>query len=93
MHPKIEGSPDLIIPGTKTAVFLNGCFWHKCRKCFVRPESRPDYWDQKIDKNVERDKENAHALRSSGWNVVVFWEHDIRENWDRIENRLWVISR
>jgi DNA mismatch endonuclease (patch repair protein) len=80
MHPKMEGSPDIIIPGKKIAIFLHGCFWHKCPKHYIEPKSKRKYWIPKIEKNVLKDKENIKLLRRQGWKVVVIWEHDVNEN-------------
>lgn len=82
MHPKIDGNPDIILPDHKKAVFIHGCFWHKCGSCFVKPRTRTRFWIKKIDSNVTRDKQNIKKLRSSGWNVVVLWEHNIKKEVD-----------
>lgn len=78
MHPKIPGNPDLIIPGQNLAVFLHGCFWHKCPRCFIPPKSNTEYWFTKLDRNVERDLANQDKLRAAGWKVLVIWEHEIK---------------
>src|SRR3990167_6022712 len=70
MHPKIPGSPDIIIPDKKIAIFLHGCFWHRCPKHYKEPKSNRKYWLPKIDKNAERDKKNIRLLKNSGWKVV-----------------------
>lgn len=80
MHPKMEGSPDIIIPDKKTAVFLHGCFWHKCPIHYKEPKSRKTFWKGKIERNVLRDKENIKLLRKHGWKVVTVWEHEIIKN-------------
>ncbi len=56
-HPKILGSPDIIIG--KYAIFLNGCFWHRCPQCFRMPKTNWEYWEKKIDRNTQRDRENT----------------------------------
>ena len=78
MYPKIAGSPDLIIPELKTAVFLHGCFWHGCPRCFIKPATRQKFWTDKIKKNKARDRKSIRKLRADGWKVVVLWEHDIK---------------
>lgn len=80
MHPKIPGSPDIILPGKKIAIFLHGCFWHKCPRHYREPKSNRKYWLSKIDKNVERDKKNIKLLKRNGWKVIKIWEHDIVKN-------------
>jgi len=78
MHPKIEGKPDIILTDSNTAVFLHGCFWHKCPKCYKTPKSNKDYWLPKIEANNKRDKQNEKKLKEQGYSVVIFWEHEIK---------------
>ena len=78
MHPKIEGHPDIIIPEKKIAVFIHGCFWHKCKKCYKQPKTNVKYWVTKIKCNVARDKKNISNLKKKGWDVIVLWEHDLK---------------
>ena len=80
---KILGKPDLYFPKQKIAVFIDGCFWHKCPKCFVRPKSRNRYWDPKIEGNVQRDARNNAELRKQKIRVIRFWEHEIKDNSDK----------
>lgn len=77
MHPKIEGNPDILIY-PKTVVFINGCFWHKCPKCYKEPKSNKKYWLPKIEANVKRDRKNQRLLRKKGYEVIVIWEHEIK---------------
>lgn len=79
MHPNIEGKPDIILKDSKTAIFLHGCFWHKCPKCWIEPKSNRKYWIPKIESNVKRDKKNRALLKKCGWNVAVLWEHQFRK--------------
>ena len=67
MHPKISGSPDIILTDKKAAIFTHGCFWHKCRRHYRSPLSNKKYWDDKIKKNVKRDKENIAKLKKAGF--------------------------
>ena len=80
MHPKIEGSPDLILLDKKQAVFIHGCFWHKCSLCYKPPASRREYWKNKITRNIARDKKNEKNLRNNGWNVICIWEHELKQD-------------
>jgi DNA mismatch endonuclease, patch repair protein len=59
------------------AVFVDGCFWHGCPECGRRPASNAGYWSTKLDRNVERDAEQAHRLECAGWVVVRFWGHEL----------------
>ena len=73
----VPGRPDFSFPAQQVAVFLDGCFWHGCRKCQRIPSSNTDYWDAKIRRNRLRDRRVSAALRKSDWRVLRIWEHDI----------------
>ena len=77
INTKIKGKPDLYFPRKKIAVFIDGCFWHKCPICFARPKSNNEYWDKKIENNVTRDKQVNKQLNSENISVIRFWEHEI----------------
>lgn len=74
----ILGQPDFAFEEAQIAIFVDSCFWHGCPKHLRRPKSNRSYWDAKIDGNKRRDKRLTARLRSNGWKVVRFWEHDIR---------------
>lgn len=77
---KAPGRPDISYPGKKIAIFVNGCFWHRCPKCHLPvPKSHSEYWTTKLEKNVQRDKSKQVELLQSGWNVITFWECEIQE--------------
>ena len=88
MHPSIKGSPDIILKDTKTAVFLHGCFWHKCPKCYIKPKTNKKYWLPKIENNVKRDRKNNKILKQDGFKVIRIWEHEIKKDFKKILNRL-----
>ena len=77
---KLPGCPDIVLAKYKTVIFVNGCFWHKhdCPR-FVWPSSNQEYWEPKILRNVERDKQNTEALKALGWNVLVVWECELKK--------------
>ncbi|TQV87673.1 very short patch repair endonuclease [Aliikangiella coralliicola] len=76
---KLPGKPDIIYPSLKVAIFIDGCFWHKCPKHFQLPKTRTSFWENKINGNVERDRKIETLLSSMGWLVLRFWEHEIRD--------------
>ena len=77
---KVPGRPDVAWPGRKVAVFINGCFWHRCPRCNPStPKKNTEYWDAKFARNVERDQENLAALRDDGWTVHVLWECQLKK--------------
>lgn len=80
LHGKnLPGSPDIVLPRHKVAVFVHGCFWHShgCPKGRL-PSSRLDYWFPKLEKNVNRDRTKIEQLESLGWGVLVVWQCEIR---------------
>ena len=76
----LPGCPDIVLAKYKTVIFVNGCFWHKhdCPR-FVWPSSNEDYWIPKIQRNVERDRENQAKLKAEGWNVIIVWECELKK--------------
>jgi DNA mismatch endonuclease, patch repair protein len=76
----LPGKPDLVFIRKKIAIFVDGCFFHKCPVHFVQPQTRTEFWMNKINGNVERDRKVNAKLKEAGWRVLRFWEHEIREN-------------
>lgn len=80
MHPpKITGKPDFYFPKEKITVFIDGCFWHKCSKCFQQPKENKNFWLNKINDNLKRDREINRTLRRQRYKVIRFWEHEIEK--------------
>ncbi|MGH9630155.1 MAG: very short patch repair endonuclease [Bryobacteraceae bacterium] len=81
LHAKdLPGKPDLVFPGLRKIIDVRGCFWHqhpRCIDCHV-PSSRQEYWKPKLKRNKERVKAHAKALRRAGWDVLVIWECEVR---------------
>jgi len=75
------GRPDIAYPGRKVAIFVNGCFWHRCPHCQPPvPKSHTDFWQKKFDLNVERDARKTAELEAAGWTVITVWECELRSN-------------
>lgn len=68
--------PDVVFARARVAIFVDGCFWHRCPKHGRLPASNMDYWKPKLQGNVDRDRVNDAALRDAGWTVIRIWEHD-----------------
>lgn len=68
--------PDLVFAGRRIAIFVDGCYWHRCPTHCRRPSSNQGYWDRKFDRNVERDRDTDLRLAAAGWTVVRVWEHE-----------------
>lgn len=78
----LPGTPDIVISKYRTAIFINGCFWHHHYGCkYGRyPQSRTEYWVQHIKKNVENDVKNYNLLQQLDYKVIVVWECEIKED-------------
>lgn len=78
---KAPGRPDICFPGRKIAIFVNGCFWHRCPSCNPRlPKTHGKFWKAKFERNVERDRESEEKLKAEGWKVLTVWECEVRSN-------------
>lgn len=88
IHYNLPGKPDIVFTKKKIAIFIDGCFWHKCPVCFQVPETRKEFWIKKIYSNVERDKKVNKQLKAEGWTVMRFWEHDIRKKPDNVIKKI-----
>ncbi len=67
---------DLVFPRARVAVFVDGCFWHRCPVHGTSPKSNAQWWQDKLDGNERRDRETDETLRGAGWIVVRVWEHE-----------------
>ncbi|MCG8037119.1 MAG: very short patch repair endonuclease [Candidatus Thiodiazotropha taylori] len=77
---RLPGRPDIVFPSKKVAIFIDGCFWHKCPEHFQAPASNSKFWADKINRNVERDREVEQLLIDRGWQILRFWEHEVRDS-------------
>jgi DNA mismatch endonuclease (patch repair protein) len=76
LHSKaLPGSPDLVFPSRRRAIFVHGCFWHghTCGRCRI-PATNRGFWKKKLSANAERDRRALRRLRRLGWKVLVVWE-------------------
>lgn len=88
---KLPGKPDLVFPGRRSVIFVHGCFWHQhgnesCRIARM-PKSNTEYWIPKLERNVERDRDNLVTLRENGWKVLVIWECEM-DDIEALERRV-----
>ncbi len=79
-QPKIFGRPDFIDYKKKIVVFVDGCFWHQCPVHSKIPKQNRGYWVPKLRRNISRAKEVEITYKNSGWEIVRIWEHTIRNN-------------
>ena len=72
----MRSRPDIVFGPSKVAVFVDGCFWHRCREHGTTPKNNREWWNQKLDANVARDRRVDAQLSDAGWQVLRFWEHE-----------------
>ncbi|MFD4554372.1 very short patch repair endonuclease [Streptomyces sp. NPDC058469] len=68
---------DIVFPKAKIAIFMDGCFWHGCPQHATQPKANAEWWRAKLDKNMARDQETTEHLRTAGWTVLRYWEHEV----------------
>ena len=73
--PGLRSRPDVIFPRQRLAVFVDGCFWHRCPEHGTLPKANAQFWTAKLDANVDRDRRTTATLEAAGWRVVRIWEH------------------
>ncbi|CBS88694.1 DNA mismatch endonuclease (plasmid) [Azospirillum lipoferum 4B] len=76
----LPGTPDMVFPRLRKAIFVHGCFWHRHDGCkySTTPKTRTDFWEDKFKKNTERDTRKEQELRALGWDVLTIWECETR---------------
>jgi DNA mismatch endonuclease, patch repair protein len=87
-HLDLPGRPDFTFRKERVAVFVDGCFWHRCPTCNWVPASNLAYWETKLSSNVRKDREADRKLRASGWTVVRIWEHVLKRDPQRVLARV-----
>lgn len=94
IHPEgIPGSPDFLFDHEKVVVFLDGCFWHGCKKCGHFPRANAAFWRAKIERNKQRDIRTTDQLRKRKFLVIRFWEHELGDGLDKCLRGLSKILR
>lgn len=76
---ELPGKPDIVLSKYKTVIFIHGCFWHghTCKRGKL-PQTNHQFWQKKIEKNIERDNHNTNELEVKGWNIIIIWQCEIR---------------
>lgn len=85
---KLPGKPDLVFAGARVAVFIDGCFWHGCPQHGKLPATNREFWQAKIYRNIERDREVSAALQQQGWKVLRFWQHELKTDLAQVVERI-----
>lgn len=83
LHRKdLPGTPDIVFPSRRVALFVHGCFWHRHSGCkrTSTPKTRTEFWRSKFEQNIARDRAKAEALKRLGWRVETIWECETRND-------------
>ena len=83
----------MVFPGARVAVFIDGCFWHRCPEHYTEPAENADFWRGKIERNVSRDLSANERLAAAGWMVLRFWEHEVISEIEAVVERVERASR
>lgn len=86
-NQRLLGKPDFVFRKRRLAVFVDGCFWHGCPRCYRRPNSNRKFWDAKVRQNRKRDVIVNRYLRKQGWRIIRIWEHQLHDA-ERLVKRL-----
>ncbi len=80
-NKKLPGTPDIVLPKYETVIFVHGCFWHQHEGCTKarRPTSNVEFWNEKLDKNIERDGRKEAELKKAGWKVLYVWQCELKD--------------
>ncbi len=73
----VPGRPDVVFGPARLAVFIDGCFWHGCPRCYRAPKTHHEYWSMKVERNRARDAKVNELCEADGWRVLRVWEHDV----------------
>lgn len=85
---KLLGTPDISIAKYKLVIFIDSCFWHSCPIHGSRPKSNVEFWNKKLNRNIEKDIEVNSFYISNDWNILRVWEHDIRNDFEETINMI-----
>jgi DNA mismatch endonuclease (patch repair protein) len=86
----LPGTPDMVFPRKRLAIFIHGCFWHGCQNCqnYRLPKTNSAFWEAKLEENLRRDERAAAALKSMGYQVLTFWECQVRSDLETCASRV-----
>ena len=82
----LPGKPDIVLKKHQAIIMVHGCYWHRhpgCRNA-TTPSTRTDFWTEKFEGTIARDKQNLAALAALGWRVLIVWECDLEKNPDKV---------
>ena len=82
LHAKdLPGKPDIVLKKYRTAIFVDGCYWHRHQGCKLayNPKSRQEFWQSKFESNVRRDQEVNRLFENIPWNIIRIWQCEVNE--------------
>lgn len=88
IHAKLPGKPDIIFSKLKIIIFIDGCFWHRCPVHGVMPKTNKEFWKAKLNGNVKRDRKNDRVLKRLGWQVLRYWEHQVKTDLEKVSQEI-----
>jgi DNA mismatch endonuclease (patch repair protein) len=78
-HLDLPGKPDFTFRKRRLVVFVDGCFWHGCPKCYRAPQVNKKFWEAKVAYNRQHDREVNQELKRTGWKVLRIWQHSLKK--------------
>ncbi len=86
----LPGTPDIVLPRSRTVIFVHGCFWHQHPRCryATKPATRSKFWQKKFEANRGRDRKAKRRLRAIGWKVMIIWECQTVRGVDQLATKL-----
>ena len=85
---KLLGTPDISIQKYKVVIFIDSCFWHSCPIHGNRPKTNTEYWEKKMDRNIDKAKEVNAYYEAHGWHIMRVWEHELKEDYEGTIGRI-----
>ncbi|MFR1802067.1 MAG: very short patch repair endonuclease [Faecalispora jeddahensis] len=88
----MPGKPDIVLSKYKTIIFIHGCYWHRhasCKNC-TTPNTNREFWLKKFEKNMQNDSKHQQELEAAGWKVLILWECEIENDFERLMDNLVV---
>ncbi|WP_319471682.1 very short patch repair endonuclease [uncultured Trichococcus sp.] len=90
---KLVGTPDISIQKYKVVIFIDSCFWHSCPLHGNRPKNNVEFWNKKLDRNIEKATEVNAYYKEHGWHIMRVWEHDLKEDYEGTIERIETFIR
>jgi DNA mismatch endonuclease (patch repair protein) len=87
-YRRLPGNPDFVFMKLRIAIFVDGCFWHGCKKHSKPPTTNSSFWQEKITKTKHRDEKYSKIIQQKGWKVLRFWEHDLKDSPVKVIRRI-----